>query len=425
MQIKDIIIIGSGGVGQYVAGLLNEINSQKRTWNVLGFLDEDTAKCGNDYEGLSVLGNLSWLKNHRDVYISIAVSDPLSKRKIIHTIKNIGGFRFASLIHPDAWVAQNVYIGEGVLIYPGVSINVNTHIDDFVTINMGCAIGHDCKISDFATLAPGVGMGGNVFIGEGSNLGIGSVTKQNVTIGNWSVIGAGANVITDIPANITVAGNPARPLMKNKESGKPGEIFILGGGGHAKVVVSTLEAKGYTIAGIFDDNRNKLSGILSSFKYSGKLEQIVNSQIKRAIIAIGENSTRRKWAEKLADVHWETIIHPTAYVHPSASIGKGSVIFAGAVVQPEVIIGEHCIINTGATVDHESVIGDYVHICPGANLGGNVHVGEGTFVGISSTIIQNITIGEWSVIGAGAAVVRDVPSNVTAFGVPARVKKGD
>jgi acetyltransferase-like isoleucine patch superfamily enzyme len=54
-------------------------------------------------------------------------------------------------------------------------------------------------------------------------------------------------------------------------------------------------------------------------------------------------------------------------------------------------------------------------------LSGNVTIGEGCDIGTNACAIQGITIGDWSIIGAGATVIRDLPANVTAVGVPARV----
>jgi len=86
-------------------------------------------------------------------------------------------------------------------------------------------------------------------------------------------------------------------------------------------------------------------------------------------------------------------------------------------------IGENVIINTGATVDHDCVLEDYVHISPGAHLAGNVYVGELTHIGIGASLIQGVKIGRNVIIGAGAAVINDLPDNVTAVGVPAKVLK--
>jgi acetyltransferase EpsM len=68
-------------------------------------------------------------------------------------------------------------------------------------------------------------------------------------------------------------------------------------------------------------------------------------------------------------------------------------------------------------------LGDYVHICPGAHLGGNVTAGEGTWIGIGATVSNSQTMGPWTMVGGGATVVTDLPGEVVATGLPARVSR--
>lgn len=200
-------------------------------------------------------------------------------------------------------------------------------------------------------------------------------------------------------------------------------IIVLGGGGHAKVVVSTIAELGIAIRGIYDDDPHKQGASVGSARIIGTLSSIGIATGERAVIAIGHNRTRNEMVRRFTACHWVTAIHPRAYVHPSVSIGEGTVIFAGAVIQPGTVIGRHCIINTGAGIDHDCIIGDYSHVGPGVSLAGNVTVGEGTFLGIGAVAVMGATIGKWSVIGAGAAVTKNIPDRVTAVGVPARILK--
>ena len=201
-------------------------------------------------------------------------------------------------------------------------------------------------------------------------------------------------------------------------AGKKDGIVVIGAGGHSKVLISTLIARGISIAAVFDDD---------DAKWGNDAQGTVVSEPERerggsAIIAIGDNSKRMEMAKALR-FDWATVIHPTAYVHPSAKVGRGTVIFAGAVVQPDAVIGEHAIVNTGATIDHDCVIGDFAHIAPGVHLAGAVQVGEGAFLGIGSVAIPGVKIGRWSTVGAGAVVIRDVGDGVVAVGNPAKTFK--
>ncbi|GIV19729.1 MAG: transferase [Armatimonadota bacterium] len=200
-------------------------------------------------------------------------------------------------------------------------------------------------------------------------------------------------------------------------------IAVIGAGGHARVVIGTLQAAGLPAGAVFDDNPSTWDTEILGVPVLGAVSRVTEEGYRRAVIAIGDNATRRRLSVQLRGVEWVTVVHPQSWIHPSVQIGEGTVVFAGAVIQPEARIGSHVIINTGATVDHECVIHDYAHIAPGVHLAGRVEIGEGAFIGIGSSVIQCCKVGDWSVIGAGAAVIRDIPGGVTAVGVPARVIK--
>jgi sugar O-acyltransferase (sialic acid O-acetyltransferase NeuD family) len=205
----------------------------------------------------------------------------------------------------------------------------------------------------------------------------------------------------------------------------PGAVAVLGAGGHAKVVIATLQAAGLTVAAVFDDDETKRGSLLLGVKVQGRLAEFASSSYRHAVIAVGHNATRMRLAERLAKqlptIEWITAVHPLTCVHPSVRLGAGTVVFAGAVVQPDTVIGAHTIINTGATVDHDCRVGDFVHLAPGTHLAGDVCIGRGAFLGIGAAVIPGRRVGEWSTVGAGAAVVKDIPAQATAVGVPARI----
>jgi len=200
-------------------------------------------------------------------------------------------------------------------------------------------------------------------------------------------------------------------------------IAVIGAGGHAKVVLATLQARGFGVFAVYDDSPDKWGTEMMGVPVRGPVERIAEDGILRAVLAIGDNATRCRLSVKLRGIEWMTVVHPRAWVHSSVHLGGGTVVFAGAVIQPEARIGDHVIVNTAATIDHECVVGDYAHIAPGAHLAGRVEVGEGTFIGMGCNVIQCLRIGKWSTVGAGAVVTKRIPDHVTAVGVPARVIK--
>ncbi|MGQ9473316.1 MAG: acetyltransferase [Candidatus Caldatribacteriaceae bacterium] len=197
------------------------------------------------------------------------------------------------------------------------------------------------------------------------------------------------------------------------------KLYVCGAGGHAKVVLSTALASGFSVDGFLDDDPHKQGLQILGTKVIGTIAAAEKIRA-RGVLAIGDNKKRQALVKKLQDWEWVTIVHPRAYVHPTASLGPGTVVFAGAIIQPDAHVGSHTIINTGATVDHDCLIGDFVHLAPGSHLAGNVTVEEGAFIGIGAVVLPGIKVGAWAIVGAGAVVVKDLPPYVTAVGVPAK-----
>ena len=197
--------------------------------------------------------------------------------------------------------------------------------------------------------------------------------------------------------------------------------ILIGGSGHAKVIMDCIRAAGGKVTGILDDGIEAGTTVLG-VPVLGKTADYEAYQENKFVIAIGNNSVRRRIAQSMC-VRWGTVIHPHAMVSPYAVIGEGTVVMPGAVINAGAAIGSHCIINTAAVVEHDNRLADFVHISPNAALGGTVTVGEGTHVGIGASVRNNIDICSGCVIGAGAVVVKNVTEPGIYVGVPARKMK--
>lgn len=121
-------------------------------------------------------------------------------------------------IHPSAVISSSVRMGDGIMIAANATLNPLVELGRGVICNTSSSIDHECIIGDFSHIAPGAVLCGNVKVGKGSFVGANAVVRQGITIGNNVMIGAGTVVITDIPDNVTVVGNPQKLLTKKQTS---------------------------------------------------------------------------------------------------------------------------------------------------------------------------------------------------------------
>ena len=196
------------------------------------------------------------------------------------------------------------------------------------------------------------------------------------------------------------------------------DIYLIGAGGHAKVILALLEEQGRKCLGIYDDDKTLWGKALSGVPIMGAVKELADRDDVSAVIAIGNNNIRKHLAENFHNLHWATLIHPYSWVHKSVKIQEGSVIFAGAVIQPDTRIGKHSIINTSASIDHDCVIGDFCHIAPGCHLAGGISIGDGTLLGVGTNVIPYVSITSNATIGAGAVVIKNIIRSGTYVGVP-------
>lgn len=196
-------------------------------------------------------------------------------------------------------------------------------------------------------------------------------------------------------------------------------VHVIGAGGHAKVVVATIRAAGLDVECAWDDDPRRRGGDVLGAPVRGSVDDVPAGV--PIVVAIGSNVVRRDVVARLGAREFCTVAHPSAVVHPSATLGPGTVVFAGAIVQPDARLGAHVIVNTAASVDHDCLVEDFVHVAPGARLAGGVSVREGALFGIGSCALPGVEVGSWAIVGAGGVVVTPIPPRSTAVGCPAKI----
>lgn len=205
-------------------------------------------------------------------------------------------------------------------------------------------------------------------------------------------------------------------------------IVIIGASGHGGMLLDCIEKEGrYHVMGFVDsfkERGTKLNGyeILGSEQ---QLPHIVDKfNIQGAILAIGNNWTRKVMSEKVIEITPElkfvSTIHPSAIIGKDVKIGMGCAIMAGAIINANAALGDFCILNTNASLGHDGLMHDFSSIASGVCTGGNLNLGRFSAVSLGANIIESIKVGEHSVIGAGSLVVNNVNSYEVVYGSPAR-----
>lgn len=206
------------------------------------------------------------------------------------------------------------------------------------------------------------------------------------------------------------------------------DVIVVGAGGHGLVVTDILLAARdagdpVRVVAVVDDDPARTGSEILGVPVIGTRRALAGNAHDAVVVAIGDNARRRAISEELLRAGERLAIarHPTAWRAHGTEVGDGAMLCAGSYMLPNSRIGRGTILNTRASVDHETVVGDFAHVSAAAFVGANVTIGDETFVAAGATVISGITIGARSTIGAGAVVVRNLPDDVTAWGVPARV----
>lgn len=191
-------------------------------------------------------------------------------------------------------------------------------------------------------------------------------------------------------------------------------IVVIGGGGHAKVLISVLRKIPWDVVGYTDPQDR---GVILGVPYlgdDGVLREFARTDARYwGILGLGKldtSSGRTHLQEEIEGLGFEfpVIVSPEAVVNDEVELGRGTTVFDGVVVNSGTVTGRTCIINTNSTVEHDCRLGDDVHIGPGATVSGGVTVESNCMIGAGANVIQGLSICPGCLIGAGATVIRDI-----------------
>lgn len=209
--MKKIAIIGGGGFCREIKCLIDDINIQQASYELVGYFDDSENIIIDN--GMNYLGKIEDINNiDYDLNIVIAIADPQIKEKIVKRINN-NKISHPNLIHPSVIKSNDeVILGKGNIICAGSILTCNVLIKNFVTVNLSCTIGHDTVIESYCSIMPKTAISGEVVLGQYSYIGTGATIINQITVGEKTIVGAGAVVSKNLPANCTAVGIPAKPI---------------------------------------------------------------------------------------------------------------------------------------------------------------------------------------------------------------------
>lgn len=204
----QLLIAGAGGFGREVAAYATEAHAAGLlAAPPVGFLDDGMPEMHGC--PLPVVGTIRDHGACDGLRLILAIGDPAARARLAAQL-SARGVRFATLVHPRAYVADNAMLGEGCIIAPFASVAPHAELAKHVLANTHAGIGHDCRIGEACTLSPHAVLNGWVRLDREVMLGSGAVVTARINIGARSSIAAGAVVYGDVGEDMLALGNPAR-----------------------------------------------------------------------------------------------------------------------------------------------------------------------------------------------------------------------
>ena len=196
-------------------------------------------------------------------------------------------------------------------------------------------------------------------------------------------------------------------------------LLIVGAGGFARETVEAIRAINavqptWRLLGLLDDDTGRHGNVVAGVPVIGPLELVHSEPRASVVLTTGrpDNYVSRPLIAArlgLADERYATIVHPTATVGSTCTIGGGSVLLAHADMTADVVVGRHVVVMPQVVLPHDVRVDDFATLASGVRVGGACHIAEGAYIGAAAVLREMTTVGPRALVGMGSVVTRDVP----------------
>jgi sugar O-acyltransferase (sialic acid O-acetyltransferase NeuD family) len=211
---RQLILVGAGGFAREAAEAVRALNEVTPHWELLGYVDDDSALHGSRPCGLPVLGPVELVHAYPDAAVVICTGRPdnyASRFRIAHRL-DLPTDRYATIVHPTVALSSTSIVGAGSVILGQVVLTAEVVVGRHVAVMPQTVLTHDAWVGDWATLASGVLLGGGARVQEGAYIGSGTTIREGITIGAWAMVGMGSVVTKNVPPARLWYGSPAKDV---------------------------------------------------------------------------------------------------------------------------------------------------------------------------------------------------------------------